>query len=140
MPTLAEIMARKAEGGKPSSASGGGIKITPESDKAQLAKGIKATLDASAPKPLPPLTNANERELGAMEKGERIPMDHPAPDATDSDQRWFNSLHSFESQMCIVLEPEGASAWLAIQANPRQAPILLHRLPLLNCPQPGQPF
>lgn len=137
MPTLAEIMAKKA--GKPAPASPS-IKITPEGDKERLAANIKWTLDASAPKPLPPMTNADRRELGAIEKGERIPMDHPAAEAPEKDWQWFDSLHSFESDLGIVLEPEGQSAWLAVQCSPGRPPLLIMRLPLLNRPQAGNPF
>jgi hypothetical protein len=140
MPTLAEIMERKKAGANKPGPTSGGLKITPESEKAALAANIKQVLDATAPKSLPQLSNANDRELGAMENGERIPMDHPAPDAGEEAHLWFHSLHSFESNLCIVIEPSSQAAWLAIQANPHQAPVLLHRLPLLNRPQSGQPF
>ena len=136
MATLAEIMARKAAGAKAPASPSGGTIIRAEDEKAKLAADIKQTLDACAPKVLPPAP----RELGAMEPGERLPVDHPPQGAPDADWEYFDSLHSFETDLAIVLEPTGGHAWLALTANPTQPPLLLMRLPLLNRPQAGQPF
>lgn len=127
--TLAEIMAKKAA--KPTTEAApapAGIKITPESEKAALASSIKESLDACAPKAQPPAP----RELGATIPGEHIPMDHPAQGAPDAEWEWFDSMHSFESDLGIVVDPNGSQAWIAVQAFKTKAPILLHRLPLLN--------
>lgn len=137
MPTLAEILAKKKAAASPESK---GMVIRAEDEKAKLAATIKQTLDASAPKPAPPLPHANERELGAMEQGERIPMDHPAPEDGEAGQAWFRSLHSFETTLGIIIEPEGEHAWIAVKATKFEPPILLQRLPLLNRPQNGNPF
>jgi hypothetical protein len=121
--TLAEIMAAKA-----AKKAEGGIRITPESDQAARASQIKQTLDALAPKAQPPAP----RELGATQPGERIPMDHPRQGAPDAEWEWFDSMHSFESELGIVIDPNGDQAWIAVQAFKTKPPILLHRLPLLN--------
>jgi hypothetical protein len=137
MPTLAEILASKAS--KPA-APAAGLKITPETEKAAKAAEIKAFLDASAPKPSAPAP----RELGAMERGERIPMDHPDQEATAEDHAWFSALHCFQSSLCVVVEP-GADhnnpvGWIACQSSPHRPPILLFRLPLINRPHGQNPF
>jgi hypothetical protein len=132
MPTLAEVLAAKKA--KPA-----GSRITPESEKAALAATYKASFDATAPKPSAPAP----RELGAMERGERIPMDHPAADATEEEKAWFLALSSFASTLCIVIEPLSETsdhAWIACQSNPSRPPILLHRLPLINRPNGQNPF
>jgi len=114
-----------------------GIKITPASEKATLAASIKQTLDASVPK-VEPLA---QREPGAMTPGEQIPMYHPPASAPEKDWSWFDSLHSFNSDLCLILEPEGDYGWLALTANPTQPPVLLYRLPLHNRPTgDGVPF
>jgi len=147
MPTLAEIMAAKAaiRAAKTAIAKeeaeakpAGGIRITPETEKAAKAAEIKGFLDASAPKVRPPAP----RELGAMEAGEQIPMDHPAPEASEADWAWFSACRAFDSSLCVVIEPgeTAAHAWIACQSNPHRAPILLHRLPLLNRPNGQNPF
>lgn len=128
MPSLAEIMAAKAAKKAYAPAVEGGIKITPESELAARAAGIKQTLDACAPKAQPPAP----RELGATLPGERVPMDHPSQGAQDAEWQWFDSAHSFESDLGIVVDPNGEVAWIAVQAFKTKPPILLHRLPLLN--------
>ena len=128
MPTLAEILAKKAANTAETQPAFSGIKITPDSEKVALAASIKESLDTCAPKvkPLAP------RELGAMTPGERIPMDHPKEGAPRSEWEWFDSMHSFKSEMGIVMEPEGDHAWVAVQAFQNKPPILLYRLPLIN--------
>ena len=126
--TLAEILAKKAAKTAESQPAGTGIKITPDIEKADLAASIKQSLDACAPKAKPPAP----RELGALTQGERIPMDHPREGAHRAEWEWFDSMHSFESEMMIVIDPDGEHAWLAVQAFKTKPPILLHRLPLLN--------
>lgn len=126
--TLAEILAKKAAKPAEAAPAPAGIKITPESEKAALASSIKESLDACAPKAKPPAP----RELGATMPGERIPMDHPAQGAPDTEWKWFDSMHSFEGDLGIVVDPQGEAAWIAVQAFQHQPPILLHRLPLLN--------
>jgi hypothetical protein len=132
MPTLAEVLAAKKT--KPAS----GIRITPESEKAALAAAYKASFDATAPKaqPLAP------RELGAVDQGERIPMEHPEPDASPEDQAWFSACHSLDTSLGIVIEPGETSehAWIACRPNPHKAPILICRLPLINRPSGQNPF
>lgn len=119
----------------------GGIKITPESEKAALAASIKQTLDATAPKQMPPLPKDDpRRELGAMEPGERIPVDHPHQGAPDKAWEWFDSAHSFDTELVIVIEPTGEHAWIAVQSKKFSPPILLHRLPLCNRKQGPNPF
>jgi hypothetical protein len=127
--TLAEIMAAneaKKTAAKPSEAAG--LKITPESERAALAASIKQSMDACAPKVKPPAL----RELGALTLGERLPMDQPKEGAPAAEWEWFDSLHSFESDLGIVVDPNGEQAWIAVQAFQSKPPILLHRLPLLN--------
>lgn len=126
--TLAEILAKKAAKSAEAQPASAGIKITPESERTALASSIKQSLDACAPKVQPPAP----RELGAMTRGERIPMDHPAQGAPDAEWEWFDSMHSFESDLGIVVDPNGEQAWIAVQAFQSKPPILLHRLPLLN--------
>lgn len=126
--TLAEIMAKKAAKPAEDAPVPTGIKITPESERTALASSIKESLDACAPKAKPPAP----RELGATIPGERIPMAHPAQGAPDAEWAWFDSMHSFEGDLGIVVDPEGEVAWIAVQAFKTQPPILLHRLPLLN--------
>ena len=136
MPTLAEVLAAK-KAAKPASA---GVRITPEGEKAALAAAYKKSFDATAPKPSAPAP----RELGAMEQGERIPMDHPDQDAPADDHAWFSALHCFQSSLCVVIEPgpdhENPVGWIACQSNPHRPPILLFRLPLINRPLHGNPF
>lgn len=161
MPTLAEILAKKKatvlppeskpktadtveakSAGQESStpAGGAGMVIRAEDEKAKLAASIKQTLDASAPKPAPPLTHSEKRELGAMENGERIPMDHPTPEDGEAGQEWFRCLHSFETTLGIVIEPNGEHAWIAVKATKFEKPLLIQRLPLLNHIQGTNPF
>lgn len=134
--TLAEILAKKKGGG--SAAPGSGLTITPETEKAALAAQIKGVLDAGAPKAQPPAP----RELGAAERGERIPMDHPGPDATEEDRAWFSACHALDTRLGVVIEPgeTGEHAWIACSTGAGRAPILLHRLPLLHRPSGGNPF
>lgn len=141
MPTLAEIMAARKAGGSKPPAKAGSIKITPESDHAALAAKIKESLDITAPKPAPPLPNSDQRELGASEPGERIPMDHPPQGAPKEAWDWYEAMHSFASDLGIVLDPNNTEfAWLAVRANPLAPPLLLHRFPLINRPSAGNPF
>jgi hypothetical protein len=162
MPTLAELMAKKGEVdllgesletrviltpegphyGKKVDGSGKFIKwvskptgtvIRAVDEKAKLAASIKATMDDLAPKVQPPAP----RELGAIEKGERIPMDYPSE---DQGLEWFRSCHSFDSDMGIVIEPGGEMAWVAVKAPGNSHPILLLRLPLMNRAESCQPF
>jgi len=129
MPSLAEIMAAKAaKKAYASAAEITGLKITPESERAALAASIKQSMDACAPKAQPPAP----RELGAITPGEKIPMSHPDQGAPDAEWEWFDSMHSFESDLGIVIDPNGQQAWIAVQAFQSKPPILLHRLPLLN--------
>jgi hypothetical protein len=126
---LSEILAKKKTGG---------IKITPETERAQIAKTIKLTLDATAPKITPPAMMPEPRELGAMEPGERIPMQH-APEGTP-EAAWISAAHSFETSLCIIMEPAPSPyAWLAV-SRPKSPPILLHRLPLENLTHVNNPF
>jgi len=143
MATLAEILTAKAEvqarKGEMSKVLAHGMVIRAEDEKAKLAATIKETLDATAPK-IQPLAS-QPRELGAMERGERVPMDYPPQNCTEEEQKWFSSLHSFETDLCIVIDPDSQHAWLAVKrSNHDSAPLLLHRFPLLNRPQSGQPF
>lgn len=141
MPTLAEIMAAKKAGGSQPPADGGGIKISPQSERVALSKNIKQTLDDLAPKPAPPLPNSNQRELGASQAGERIPMDHPPAGAPKEAWDWFEAMHSFASELGIVLDENNQEfAWLAVRANPYAPPLLLHRFPLINRPSADNPF
>lgn len=133
MATLSEILAKKA------ARAGTGTVIRAEDEKAKLAASIKSTLDASAPS-LPKTQPPAPRELGAMEPGERLPMDHPPQGAPDAAWEWFDSLHSFESDLGIVIDPKGEHAWLAVQAKQFDPPLLILRLPLLNRRLPGEPF
>ena len=139
MPTLAEILARKA-GASQTTPAKEGIKITPEAEKQTLAASIKATLDLTAPKPAPPLAFSEERELGATEKGERLPVDHPAANAPLEEWQHFDLMHSFQSDLGIVIDPNGESAWIACQVVAKRPPLLLFRLPLLNRPAGQNPF
>ena len=150
MPTLAEILAKKniRKGGSStaddvtgaSSVGGSGPVIRAEDERPKLAAVIKQALDASAPTMLPKSQPPAPRELGATQEGERLPMDHPPQGAPDEAWEWFDSLHSFESDMGIVIEPDSGHAWLAVQARQFQPPLLILRLPLLNRPQAGNPF
>jgi hypothetical protein len=132
---LSEILAKKRP-----SASSGGIKITPESEKAQIAQTIKATLDATAPKITPLAQMPEPRELGAMEPGERIPMEHAAENTPEA--AWIFAAHSFKTDLCIILEPTPSPfAWLAVsRKHSTRQPILLQRLPLANLNHASNPF
>jgi hypothetical protein len=126
MPTLAEIMATKAKSSAPV--------IRASDEKARIAETIKLTLDGLAPKIQPP--TPEPRELGAMEEGERIPMDYPSPEAGEDEVKWFNSLHSFAADMGVVIDPSNEHAWIAVKTNKHDShPLLLLKLPLLNRPQ-----
>ena len=133
-------MAQKKGAGQPAPSSSEPIKITPQSEHATRAAAIKRSLDAGAPKTPPPLPYANQRELGAMEKGERIPNDFPPQGAPDADWVWFDSLHSFETDLGLVIEPTGTHGWIALKAHPSYPPVLLYRLPLINRPETNNPF
>jgi len=123
MPTLSEILAKKSAAPT----------IRKEDEKAKLAASIKMTLDASAPKTQPPAAPDTRRELGAMDLGERLPMDHPKEGEPDAAWEWFDSLHSFTTDLGIVVEPgESGNAWLAVQSREFQPPLLILRLPLIN--------
>lgn len=137
MPTLAEILAKKkTPAEKPAApvSTAKGPTITPATDKAAMAKTIKKTLDLAAPKINPP---EEPRELGATEPGERIPMEHPD---NAREQAWLTACHSFDSDLCIVMEPQQPFAWLAVATNEHPEPILLKRLPLQNCPTNANPY
>lgn len=130
---LSEILAAQ---NKPKSE---GIKISAASEKARMAADIKLTLDGLAPK-IQPLAS-QPRELGAMEHGERIPMEYPAPEASEDETQWFHSLHAFASDMGVVIDPSNEHAWIAVKQSKHDSkPLLLLKLPLLNCPRPSQPF
>lgn len=129
MPTLAELLAAKSAVKSP------GTVIRAGDDRARMAAEIKKSLDIGAPKVQPPAP----RELGEMERGEVIPMDHPAADAAENEWEWFDSLHSFESELAIVVEPGGEAAWIALQWRNKR-PLLLHRLPVVSRPSSGNPF
>ena len=136
------MMATKAAGGKPL-AAGGGMKIRAADEKAKMAADIKSTLDSSSPPKLRLPADLPPRELGAMELGEQIPMDHLPPTSSADDSQWFSALHSFQSDLCVILEPNSPHAWIAVERkdNPRnQKPILLFRLPLANRPSGQNPF
>ena len=140
IPTLSEILAKKAGDGKPSPAPTVGLKITPDSERAALAANIKQTFDGLAPKTLPQLPQAEPRELGAIVPGERLPMDYPPKDAPAGEWAWFNSLHSVEGSLGIVMKPESGYGWLAVQHNVHQGPLLIKRLPLLNHQENNNPL
>jgi hypothetical protein len=129
MPTLAEIMAAKEAkraAAKPPEATG--IKITPESEQVARAAEIKQSLDACAPKAKPPAP----RELGALQPGERVPMDHPGQGAAEDEWKWFDLMHSFATDLGIVIDPNGEQAWIAVKARRFDPPLLLHPLPIIN--------
>lgn len=150
MATLSEILAKRnsRKGGSATASDvtpafevvGGGPKIRADEEREKLAANIKQTLDASSPKLPKAQPPAPQRELGATETGERLPMDHPQQGAPESEWNWFNALHSVSSDMGIVIEPEGDHAWLAVNAHPLESPLLILRLPLLNRRLPGEPF
>lgn len=141
-PTLAQILAaKKNQGGgntppapvaEEQKESGSGIRITKESEKEALAKEIKANLDALAPK-MPPKPSASQilegRELGAIEPGERIPMEFPQE---EQDKAWIAATHAFTSNLGIMVEPGGKHAWLAVMAQGQSFPILIMQLPVLK--------
>lgn len=135
MATLAEIMAKKQAAASTASAP----VIRQADEKVALAATIKATLDGTAPK-IQPLAS-QPRELGATERGERIPMDYPPQDAPEEATKWFRSLHSFATDLCVVIDPEAPRAWIAVAPQGMQhAPLLLYPLPLHNRSLNGQPF
>jgi hypothetical protein len=132
-PKLSEILSAQS---KPKST---GLVIRAEDERARMAADIKITLDGLAPK-IQPLAS-QPRELGAMENGERIPMEYPSPKATEEERKWFSSLHAFASDMGVVIDPSNEHAWIAVKQNKHDSkPLLLLKLPLLNCPRPSQPF
>jgi len=133
MPTLAEIMAAKAAAAVPPSS---GVVIRASDEKAKMAASIKYTLDELAPKVLPPAP----RELGNTQLGETFPMDYPPQGSAEDALQWFRSLHSFDTDLGIVIDPIAAQGWIAVKPQGLPKPILLLKLPLLNCPSPGQPF
>ena len=123
MPTLSEILAKKSAAPT----------IRKDDEKAKLAASIKMTLDASSPPPKQQPPADTRRELGAMELGERLPMDHPPEGSPDAAWEWFDSLHSFTTDLGIVIEPgESGHAWIAVQSREFQPPLLMFRLPLIN--------
>jgi hypothetical protein len=142
MPTLAEILAKKSPQPAQPSATAGATLIRATDEKEQLAAKIKTTLDATSPKAPRPIPGENIRELGATENGERIPMDTPHPGAADQDFHWFDCLHSFTTDLCIVMDPrDTGAAWLAVVAQRYEPPILLHKFPLCNRPpEESSPF
>lgn len=131
MPTLKDILAAQAAPTK-------GVVIRAADEKAKMAASIKSTLDNLAPKIMPSLPLP--RELGAMETGERVPTDYPSPEATIDEKAWFTSLHSFDSDMAIVIDPSGQQAWIAVRRSKFDPnPLLLLKLPLLKFPSSNQP-
>jgi hypothetical protein len=64
--------------------------------------------------------------------------------ASEDEKLWFSALHSFESSLCVVIEPGpdymSPMAWIACQPSPHRPPILLFKLPLINRPMTGNPF
>jgi hypothetical protein len=116
MPTLAEILANKAK----------------TSTGTVIRAGDTGSVEVPT-KALPP----TPRELGAIDQGERVPLDYPTE---DQGWEWFRSCHAFESDMGIVIEPGSVNAWLAVQSPGNQTPILLLRLPLLNRSEGSNPF
>ena len=124
-------MAAKAAGG-----SNAAPVIRATDEKAKLAAEIKRTLDETAPKALSP----TPRELGSPVKGEEIPMDYPPTGASEREQEWFNSLHSFDTDLVIVIDPTSEAAWIACKTQGSPKPLLLLKLPLCNLPLHNQPF
>lgn len=139
--SLREIIGQKNAAPPP---QGSGIVITKASEiEAEKAK-IKAVLTSTAtvPKPYPPTPQG--RELGDMEpRGEQIPMEWPEGNQQSS-RDWFTALHSLDASLCIVIEPEGTHAWIALdqatQVTPSLPPLLLFRLPLSNRKTQNNPF
>jgi len=115
MATLAEILAKKA---KPTGT------VIRAGDTGSVAV---------PPKALPP----TPRELGAIDQGERVPLDYPSE---DQGWEWFRSCHAFESDMGIVIEPGSVNAWVAVKTPGNSHPILLLRLPLMNRSEGSNPF
>ncbi len=156
MATLKEILAAKAkEQGSPAPKAGlvpaaefveqeankrgetTGMIIKAEDEKKKLAASIKETMDGLAPKIQPP--TPEPRELGATEKGERLPFQYPENPSDPDDREWFASMHAFESDLVIVLDPDSKHAWIAVKRNKHHPfPLLLHKLPLHLLP--SQPF
>ena len=133
MATLAELMAAKAAVPAPPSS---GVVIRAEDEKAKLAASIKHTMDALAPKVSPPAP----RELGNTQPEETLPMDYPPQGSPESELEWFRSLHSFDSDLGVVIDPMGLKAWIAVRPQGVTKPLLLLKLPILSCPSYGQPF
>lgn len=132
MPTLAELLQKKGSAGPV---------IRKEDEPAKRAAEIKQALDATAPKIHPQHPEDTSRELGAIKTGEQVPMDQPLPGSGPAAAAWYDSIHSFETTLGIVIEPDGENAWIAIQSKAHETPMLIHRLPLLNRKvKSGDPF
>jgi hypothetical protein len=112
--------------------------IRKENDEKRLAAQIKEVLDARAPK----IPEPEPRELGAMEPGEQIPMDHPPQDAAQKEHLWFTACHTFETEIGIIIDPrpQSESAWIALQMGPNQPPLLLREFPLFNRASSNNPY
>ena len=146
--TLGELLAKKKAGmtkeqptATPPAESTGGIKISAASEQAALAASIKMTMDACAPKVSTPAPQ-QKRELGTTEScGERVPMDQPPQGAADQEWEWFDALHSFSCDLCVVLDPrDETKAWLGLFTQPLRPPLLLMQLPLANRETKHNPF
>jgi len=138
MATLAEIMAKKANGGAAKSAA---PRITPQSEQDALAATIREAMDSAKPLPKTAAAASQARELGSMTaSGERIPMDYPQ-DSNPDNSAWFSALHSLETSLCIVIEPHSAGwAWLAVDYKFNGKPLLLKQFPIVNRSKDGEPF
>jgi len=114
----------------------------PGKRRAGLVVSINHPL-ASATTPSKP-AQPEPRSL-SQTSGEAIPM--VPVNATPEEQTWHAALNAFETELCLMRDPnEPEIIWLAVRPN-RQGlpPILLHRLPwvLWNYPHPpteNEPF
>jgi len=151
VPTIAEIIAAKK------AAAAGKALAAPQAAPVDVA--LEAAIDridppsvgkrragmvlsASAPLPQADIAEkAHHSELRSLSrsKGEAVPM-VPA-DADKETQTWHAALNSFETQLCVMRDPnEPEVIWLALQAHrPELPPILLHRLPWILCEHPATP-
>jgi hypothetical protein len=59
-------------------------------------------------------------------------MDHPGQGAAEDEWKWFDSMHSFDTDLGIVIDPNGEQAWIAVKARRFDPPLLLHPLPIIN--------
>lgn len=108
------------------------LKAKPAAQQAEPGLKIRKE-EPAAPAPEP-------RQLG-LSKGEEVPFEFPSEKDSEGAREWLAVRQAYETTLGIWIEPGGEHAWLAAESSTEPGKlVLIHRLPLKNKTNPGQPF